>query len=138
MAKDGVTIDLIDGRATISGQVPAEMVYVDGHTVGQVTESTLKDRRRLREGGVVTVLALVDETTNRLAEPPEFLTRGFVHDDHTFDGAVAEVEKALARVAEQAGTDLGATEDAIRRAVNRYLERRYRRAPMVIAIVVDA
>ena len=138
IAYDGVTIDLVDGRARISGRVPAGLVYVDGQTVGRATEDTLKERRALREGGVVTVLALVDPTTTTLAEPPEYLTRGFVHDDHTFDGAAVEIEKALARAAEQRITDIGRLEDIIGSAVSRYVQRTYRREPVVIAIVVDA
>ena len=137
VARDGMTIDLVDGRARISGKVQAGLVYVDGQTVGRATEDTLKERRLLREGGVVTVLALVDPTTNTLAEPLEFLTRGFVHDDHTFDGAAAEVDKALARMATQKN-DVDQLEAAIGGAVGRYIQRTYRREPVVIAIVVDA
>jgi ribonuclease J len=138
IGRDGVTIDLIDGRATISGQVQAGMVYVDGQTVGRATEDTLKERRLLREGGIITVLALVEPGKNTLAEPLEFLTRGFVHDDHTFDGAAAEVTKALARAAEQRITDLDQLESVIGNAVGRYIQRTYRREPVVIAVVVDA
>ncbi|WP_372592804.1 ribonuclease J [Actinotalea sp.] len=137
VARDGVTIDLIDGRASISGKVPAAMIYVDGQTVGRATEDTLKERQALREGGVVTVLALVEAGTTTLAEPLEFLTRGFVHDDHTFDGAVAEVDRALARIADQK-VDIDMLEETIAGAVGRYVERTYRRTPVVIAIVVDA
>jgi ribonuclease J len=138
IAFDGVTIDLADGKATISGRVPAGMVYVDGQTVGRATEDTLKERRMLREGGIVTVLALLDPTTTTLAEPLEYLTRGFVHDEHTFDGAGAEVEKALARAVEQRITAVDRLEDLIATAVSRYVQRTYRREPVVIAIVVDA
>ena len=137
VGKDGVTIDMVDGRATISGKVPAAMIYVDGQTVGRATEDTLKERQALREGGVVTVLALVEAGSAKLAEPLEFLTRGFVHDDHTFDGAVAEVDKALARLADQK-VDVDKLEATIAGAVSRYVERTYRREPVVIAIVVDA
>ncbi|MCU1432003.1 MAG: ribonuclease, partial [Actinotalea sp.] len=138
IAKDGVTVDLVGGRATITGKVEAGMVYVDGQTVGKATEDTLQERRLLREGGIVTVLALVDPTTTTLAEPLEYLTRGFVHDDHTFDGASVEVEKALARAAEQRITDMARVEGLIANAVSRYIQRTYRREPVVIAIVVDA
>ncbi len=137
IGRDGVTIDLVDGRATISGKVPAGLVYVDGHTVGRATEDTLKERRLLREGGVVTVLALVDPVSNSLAEPLEFLTRGFVHDDRTFDGAAAEVDKALTKVSTQR-LDVDQLEATISGAVGRYIQRTYRREPVVIAIVVDA
>ena len=87
---------------------------------------------------IITVLALVDPTTNLLAEPLEFISRGFVHDDHTFDGASAEVEKALERAAGDRVQDVEKLEGVISNAVSRYIQRTYRREPVVIAIVVDA
>ena len=81
IAEDGVVVDLVDGHAKITGKVPAGNVYVDAQTVGGVTEATLRDRRTLAEEGVVTVLAIVDADTGKLADPPDFLVRGFVHDD---------------------------------------------------------
>jgi ribonuclease J len=138
LAKDGVTVDLVRGVATISGKVPAGLVYVDGQTVGRATEDTLDERRRLREGGVITVLALVDPTTNALTEPLEFLTRGFAHDDHTFDGASAEVDRALERASGDQVKNVEKLEGLIAGAVSRYIQRTYRREPVVMAIVVDA
>ncbi|MDD9207881.1 ribonuclease J [Georgenia sp. 10Sc9-8] len=138
VARDGVTVDLVDGRATVSGKVDAGMVYVDGQTVGRATEDTLRERRMLREGGVVTVLALIDPDTNALAEPLEFLARGFVHDSSTFAGATAEVEKALANTSPKQTTDVAELEKVIARAVGRFFQRTYRREPVVMAVVVDA
>ena len=56
IAEDGVVIDLVDGRATITGKVPAGLVYVDAMTVGGATEETLHVRRTLAEEGVVTIV----------------------------------------------------------------------------------
>src|SRR3954453_1654169 len=50
LAEDGVVVDLVDGRARVTGKVPAGLVYVDGTTVGGGTEASLKDRRTLAEG----------------------------------------------------------------------------------------
>jgi ribonuclease J len=138
IARDGDTLDLVDGRITISGRVPVEMVYVDGQTVGRTTEDTLRERRMLNEGGVLTVLALLDPDTTALTEPLEFLTRGFVHDDHTFDDVAGEVDKALVRAAADRVTDIGRLEDLIAATVSRHIRRKYRREPVVIAIVVEA
>ena len=85
LAEDGVVVDLVEGKATITGKVQAGNVYVDAHTVGGVTEATLKDRRTLAEEGVITVLAIVDADTGKLADPPDFLVRGFVHEPDAFD-----------------------------------------------------
>ncbi|MEX5234427.1 ribonuclease J [Kocuria arenosa] len=138
IGKDGTVIDLVGGRARISGQVEAGLVYVDGHTVGKVTEETLVERRLLQEGGVVTVVAIVDADTNALAEPLEFLAKGFVHDEHIFDGAADKVKNALARPDTSKVADLDKLESIIADTVSRHLERAYRRAPLVTVVVVDA
>jgi ribonuclease J len=138
IGRDGTVIDLVDGRARISGQVEAGLVYVDGHTVGKVTEETLVERRLLQEGGVVTVVAIVDADTNALAEPLEFLAKGFVHDEHIFDGAADKVKNALARPDTSKVADLDKLESIIADTVSRHLERAYRRAPLVTVVVVDA
>ncbi|HLI36883.1 MAG TPA: ribonuclease J, partial [Streptosporangiaceae bacterium] len=67
IAEDGVVVDLADGRARITGAVPCGYVYVDGLTVGEVTESQLKDRRILGEEGFVSVVIVVDSSSGKMA-----------------------------------------------------------------------
>ncbi|WP_265523033.1 ribonuclease J [Oerskovia flava] len=136
--RDGVTVDLVDGHAKISGQVAADLVYVDGPTVGRANENTLEERRQLSAGGVVSVLVLLKPGTNELAEPLEYIFRGFVHDDHTLDGAAADVEKALAQASERGIDDSTRLEPLVAKAVARYIARTTRREPVVIATVMDA
>ena len=138
VAQDGTTVDLVDGRAKISGKVEAGLVYVDGQTIGTATEDTLAERRLLSGGGVVTVVALIDPKTNQPTEPLEFITKGFVHDDKTFEGASAQVDKALKRAKDDKIDDIGQLEEIIVEAVSGYLRRTYRREPAVMAVVVDA
>jgi ribonuclease J len=138
IAEDGVVVDLIDGRAAITGKVPAGNVYVDGMTVGGATEASLKDRRMLAEEGVITVVAIVDADTGRLVEPPDFLARGFVHDDATFKTVVPLIEQALARAADEGVGTAVQLEQLISRAVGNWAHKTYRRSPMIIPVVVDA
>jgi ribonuclease J len=138
MAEDGVVVDLVGGRATITGKVPAGNVYVDGQTVGGATEGTLRDRRTLAEEGVITVVAIVDADTGQLAETPDFLARGFVAEEATFDAVVPLIEKALARAAEEGIGGPIQLEQLIARAVGNWANRAYRRSPMIIPVVIDA
>ena len=130
IAEDGVVVDLVDGHARITGKVPAGNVYVDGSQVGGATEATLKDRRTLAEEGVVTVLAIVDADTGKLADRPDFLVRGFVHDEHTFDAAVPCVEKTLAHAAAEGIGDAHQLEQMLGRDIGRWAERKFRRTPL--------
>src|SRR5256885_4178583 len=76
IAEDGVVVDLVDGRAAITGAVPAGYVYVDGLSVGEVTETSLKDRRILGDEGFISIVIVVDSTTGKLAAGPEIQARG--------------------------------------------------------------
>ncbi|HRO31223.1 MULTISPECIES: ribonuclease J [Micrococcaceae] len=138
VVKDGTTVDLVKGQARVSGQVEAGLVYVDGHTVGKVTEETLVERRLLQEGGSVTVVAIVDPDTNTLAEPLEFMTKGFIQDPQIFDTAAKKVKDALAKPHVAGIDDLDQIEKLIVDTVGRHLDRAYRRAPLITAVVIDA
>ncbi|WP_196880768.1 ribonuclease J [Arthrobacter sp. CAN_A214] len=139
IAEDGVTVDLHRGRATISGKVPAGLIFVDGDSVGGITEDTLRERRRLAEEGSVTVLAIIDAETGQTAELPEFFTKGFSCSDEDLDKAGAAVEKALKDAASnrQGGRSLS-LETIIERATANWMRRFYNRTPVITAIVVDA
>ncbi|WP_377273788.1 ribonuclease J [Peterkaempfera sp. SMS 1(5)a] len=138
IVEDGVVVDLIDGRAKVTGKVPAGYVYVDGMTVGGATEGSLKDRRTLADEGVVTVVAIVDADTGELAEPPDFLARGFVHDDTTFEPVIPAIEKALAKAAQEGIGEVHQLEQLITRAVGAWAWRTHRRKPMIIPVIIDA
>src|SRR6476660_1783986 len=66
IAEDGVVVDLVGGQASVAGKVPCGYVYVDGLTVGEVTESQLKDRRILGEEGFVSVIIVVDSSSGKM------------------------------------------------------------------------
>jgi len=138
LAEDGVVVDLIKGRAAITGKVPAGYVYVDGQTVGGATEASLKDRRTLAEEGFITIVAIVDADTGKLTDPLDFLARGFVHDDTTFSTVVPLIEKALAKAAGEGIGDTRQLEQLIHRTVTRWARDTYRRSPIVVPIIIDA
>ncbi|GAA3383312.1 ribonuclease J [Cryptosporangium minutisporangium] len=138
VAEDGLVVDLVAGRAQITGKVTAGYVYVDGETVGGATEALLRDRRTLAEEGVITVIAIVDTESGRLTEPPDFLARGFIHDATSFDAVIPAIEKALAAAAEDGVGDPRQLERLIGRAVGRWAHRALRSNPLVIPVVIDA
>ncbi len=138
IAEDGVVVDLVDGRARITGKVPAGYVYVDGQNVGGATETILKDRRTLAEEGVITVVAIVDADTGELAEEPDFLARGLILEGLDTAEVVTRIREALAKAAADGVGETHQLEQLITRTVARWAERRYRRRPMIIPVVIDA
>ncbi|MGN6333942.1 MAG: ribonuclease J [Motilibacteraceae bacterium] len=137
LAEDGVVVDLVDGLARVVGTVPCGYVYVDGSTVGDVTESSLKDRRILRDEGFVSVVVVVDSVTGKVTGGPEIHARGFAEDDAVFEKVRPRIEEALARAAADGIGDAHQLQQIVRRVVGRWVNETYRRRPMIIPVVVE-
>ncbi len=76
IAEDGVAVDLIDGVARVVGKVDCGYVFVDGTSVGDITEADLKDRRILGEEGFISVIVVVDSVSGKVSAGPEIHARG--------------------------------------------------------------
>jgi ribonuclease J len=136
LAEDGVVVDLVDGRARISGRVEVGHVYVDGLSVGDVGESTLSDRLILGEGGFIAITVAVDSNTGRALGPPTVSGRGFSDDPKALDEVVALAENELSRTEAEGITDTHRIAQAVRRVVGRWVADTYRRRPMIVPTVI--
>ncbi len=137
LAENGVVVDLVDGQARVTGAVPCGYVYVDGLSVGEVTETSLKDRRILGEEGFVSVVVVVDSTTGKLAAGPMIHARGSGIDDSAFGAVMPRIEEALATAAAEGINDPHQLSQLMRRTVGRWVNENYRRRPMIIPLVVE-
>jgi ribonuclease J len=137
VAEDGVVVDLIDGVARIAGKVDCGYVYVDGSTVGDITETSLKDRRILGEEGFISVIVVVDSVTGKVTGGPEIKARGFAEDDAVFDPVRPLIEEALDRAGREGIDDTYQLQQVIRRTVGKWVSDSHRRRPMIIPVVVE-
>ncbi|MGH3830609.1 MAG: ribonuclease J [Pseudonocardiaceae bacterium] len=136
IAEDGVVVDLVDGRAEITGRVEVGQVYVDGLSVGDVGDSTLSDRLILGEGGFIAITVMIVSTTGRAVAPPTISGRGFSDDPKALDGVVPLVEMELARTEAEGITDPHRIAQAVRRVVGKWVADTYRRRPMIVPTVL--
>lgn len=137
-AENGVVIDLKDGKANIVGAVPVHNMYVDGSSVGEITDAELKDRRILADEGFVSVLVVVDSSNGTVVSGPEVHARGIAEDDSVFDAILPEIRKALEDAARSGSVDNHQLQQAMRRIVGRFVATKLRRRPMIIPIVIEA
>ncbi|WP_129336812.1 ribonuclease J [Cellulomonas endophytica] len=137
LAEDGVVVDLVDGVARVVGAVPCGYVYVDGSSVGGVTEAQLKDRRVLGVEGFVSIFAVVSSQDGKVLAGPQITARGFAEPDAVFDDVLPELTRALEEAA-RTGTDSYGLQQVMRRVVGRWVSGRLRRRPMIIPVVVEA
>lgn len=138
LGENGSVVDLKDGVARVVGQLDLGFVYVDGSTVGEITDADLKDRRTLGEEGFVSVIVVVDSATGRIITGPEIHARGIAEDDAVFEAVKPKIAKALEEAAAAGVRDNHALSQTVRRTIGRWVNQSLRRRPMIVPLVIEA
>lgn len=138
LGEDGTVIDLKDGVAEVVGQLDMKWVYVDGNTVGEITENDLRDRRVLAEEGFVSIVVAIDPTTGKIVSGPLISAKGFAEADRVFDKITPKIIAALGEAQENGVRDTHAFAQIIRRTVGRWVATSLRRKPMIVPTVIEA
>ncbi|MGW9181787.1 ribonuclease J [Agromyces sp. NPDC055661] len=138
IGENGTVYDLRDGVVRVTGQLDLGFVYVDGSTVGEITDADLKDRRILGEEGFISVIIVVDASTGRIIVGPEIHARGFAEDDAVFEEVKPKISAALLEAAQNGVRDQHALQQTVRRTVGTWVNRRLRRRPMLVPLVIEA
>jgi ribonuclease J len=138
IGEDGTVIDLRNGYASVVGQLDLGMVYVDGSSVGTITDADLKDRRILSEEGFISIFVAIDKQTGQVIVGPEIQARGYAEDQEVFNTIRPQVIKALQDAATNGTRDTHGFAQVIRRTVGRWVNTQHRRRPMIIPVVIEA
>ena len=138
IAENGTVVDLSGGVARAVGQLDTGFVYVDGSSVGEITDADLKDRRILAEEGFISIFVAVDLQTGRPIVGPEIQARGFAEDEEVFEDVVPRIVAGLAEAGANGVRDVHAYSQVVRRIVGRWVNTKHRRRPMIVPVVIEA
>ena len=137
IAEDGSVIDLQNGVARIVGKVDSGYIFVDGTTVGDISEASLTDRRILGEEGFISVVVVVNTHASRIVSGPDIHARGFAEDDSVFDPVRPLITSALEEALAEGVDDSYRLQQVIRRRLGRWVSDIHRRRPMIIPVVIE-
>ena len=134
---NGVVVDLADGKAQVVGAVPVGYVYVDGQSIGDITEASLKDRRILGEEGFISVIVVIDSQTGKIVAGPDIHARGFAEDLALFDEVKTRIEGALAGAVAGGINGTHQLSQVVRKTVGSWVGEEHRRRPMIVPVVIE-
>ena len=134
---NGVVVDLADGKAKVVGAVPVGYVYVDGQSIGDITETSLKDRRILGEEGFISVIVVIDSQTGKIVAGPDIHARGFAEDLALFEEVKGRIERALAGAVAGGINGTHQLSQVVRKTVGSWVGEEHRRRPMIIPVVIE-
>lgn len=136
LAENGVSVDLVAGRASIAGAVPVGKMFVDGLVSGDVGDATLGERLIL-SSGFIAVTVVIHRGTGKIAAPPHLHSRGFSENPAALEPVARKVERELESLAAERVTDPVRIAQAVRRIVGKWVGEVYRRQPMIVPTVLE-
>jgi ribonuclease J len=134
---NGIVIDMHDGYVDVAGAVPVGFVYVDGQSIGEITESSLKDRRILGEEGFISVVVVIDSQSGKIVAGPDIHARGFTEDQAMFDDVKVQIEKALAKAVAGGINGTHQLSQVVRKTIGSWVGEEHRRKPMIVPVVIE-
>jgi len=137
LAENGVVVDLAGGQARIVGQIDIDNVYVDGLQVGDIGDQVIKQRQILGDEGFVSILVAVDLHAGKVVYGPELTARGFTDDPEALDPIRLELIATVEHSVAEGVRDADALAHIVRRTVGRWVDKTYRRRPMLMPMVIE-
>lgn len=137
VVENGIVVDMADGYADVAGAIPVGFVYVDGQSIGEITESSLKDRRILGEEGFISVVVVIESQTGKIVAGPDIHARGFTEDNDLFNEVKGMIEKALATAVGNGINGTHQLQQVVRKTVGSWVGDKHRRKPMIVPVVIE-
>lgn len=136
---NGDILEFSQNSMNFVGYTEGAGILIDGSGMGDVDEYVLRDRLRLADDGVVSVMIVIDKQANRLYGDPVVLTRGFIYESET-NHIVDLCQEAVRKIADDFWNKKkplaqSMTSDYVRDQIQKTLFDYSRRRPVVMVSV---
>lgn len=139
IARNGDVISFDEGIGKIKDAATAGRTFVDGKGVGDIEETVLRDRQKLRSHGMVVVQMVLDEQTGKILFGPEMISRGFIFEDQgkfILEDAQCIVLEVIDEIEKPFPVDGKKLEAEIRRRLKRFFYNVIERSPLIIPTII--
>ena len=130
----GVEVAGIVGRVEKSGAV-----LIDGAGIGDVSDIVLRDRLHIGQDGFLVLVVGLSQETGEIISGPEVISRGFVYMDESVE-LVDQIKQVIIDKIKNLPTednDWMVVQQDLRSAVSKFLEKKTKRRPMILPILLD-
>ena len=140
LTENGKVLELNENEAKFTGHVTSGKVLVDGLGVGDVGNIVLKDRQKLSQDGLITVVITLDSRSGRIIAGPDVISRGFVYvreSENLMEDIKKLLREELSKCEEKHITDWATLKLVIKEELGNYIYKKTKRQPMLIPIIME-
>ena len=136
----GMRVEINKNFMKCTGSVPFGSRLIDGAGIGEMDSNVLRERKQLSEDGLCIVILNVNAKRGELNSRPEIVSRGFTY----MGEAQTWLEDARSTIVNSIDQDSLRSRDyvnikiALWRALTNYLNKKLKRKPMIIPIIIES
>ena len=140
VGETGDILEISESSMKKVGQIPLELVLVDGIGVGDVGSIVLRDRKHLGEDGLIVLVATLDSSDKHVIAGPDIVSRGFVYvreSEHLMEEARRVALRTLENCASQKVRDWSLIKNKVKDDLYKLFHGKTRRNPVILPIIME-
>jgi ribonuclease J len=137
LAENGSVVELTPDGARIVDEVEAGVVFVDGLSVGDISDVALRDRRHLSEDGVLIIVATLANQNGSVVSAPELIARGFPGNEPLLEEMRGEARRIIEELLSGDVSEIKLLQEHLHDGVGQLVYDRTKRRPMILPVVVE-
>jgi len=141
ITENGRVLELTATGAKLGTTVHSGRVLVDGSGVGDVGATVLRDRKLLSQDGLIVVVVAIDGESGMIIGGPDIISRGFVYvkeSEDIMNNLRKIAREALEEWERHGKNDWASMKSAIKEDLADYLNKKTKRKPMILPVIIES
>jgi ribonuclease J len=138
--ENGDVLELAEDESGITEHVTAGTVFVDGSGQSGVEDIVLRDRWHLAQDGIFILVMSVDKATGRLIAGPDVISRGSIltgEVENVHEETKTKIGEFIENLPKDGTVDWAAVRTDLRRTLNKFLQQKTGRRPMILPVIME-
>jgi ribonuclease J len=138
--ENGDVLELDEEESVITERVTAGTVFVDGSGQSGVEDIVLRDRWHLAQDGIFILVLSVDTTTGRLIAGPDVISRGAIltsEAEQVHEETKTKIAEFIEGLPKDGTVDWATVRTDLRRTLNKFLQQKTGRRPMILPVIME-
>jgi ribonuclease J len=137
LAENGSVVELSARGPRIVDRIEGGVTFVDGLSVGDISDVALRDRRRLSEDGVLIIVATLANQNGSVVSAPELIARGFPGNEPLLEEMRGEARRIIEELLAGDVSEIKLLQEHLHDGVGQLVYDRTKRRPMILPVVIE-
>jgi ribonuclease J len=140
LIENGDVLELESDRAAILERRDIGRAFIDEEGEDEINYETIRERKKLAYGGMISLVVAIDKTTKELKSEPQLTLQGVAGVDYTngmLDDAREKIAEAIQALPKDSFHDRASLKENLRIQLKRFFQKQTGAKPVIVPTIVE-